>query len=93
MIIHFVIHTAKNTTATPDTAEGLAEGVTTMRGHGGLDDLQGLTESGDLKHVETGTQEQVRELDGLLLELLVRRGRHGAGGGGHGRVWGFKKGA
>lgn len=50
-----------------------------MGSHGGLDDLEGLAESGDLEHVETGSEEQVGELDGLLLQSRRRRD----GGGGH----------
>jgi hypothetical protein len=53
-------------------------------GHGGLGDLEGLAEGGDLKHVEAGSEEQVRELDGLLLQVGRRSGRDGRGdGGGH----------
>ena len=55
-----------------------------MGRHGGLGDLQGLTEGGDLEHVEPGAQEQVGELDGLLLQLGRLGGRGGGGdGGGH----------
>jgi len=52
--------------------------------HGGLGDLQGLAEGGDLKHVEPGAEEQVGELDGLLLQLGRLGGRDGGDSGGHG---------
>lgn len=55
-----------------------------MGSHGGLDDLERLAEGGDLEHVEAGSEEQVGELDGLLLQLLLLRGRSRHGGdGGH----------
>jgi len=63
--------------------------------HGGLDDLEGLTEGGDLEHVETGAQQQVGELDRLLLQLrrLGGRGRNGGDGSGHDLVDVTSKGA
>lgn len=62
-------HTAENTTAGPDTSQRSSHAVAAIGSHGGLDDLQGLTQSSDLKKVEAGSEEQVGELDGLLLQL------------------------
>ena len=78
--------TAQNTTALPDAAEGGREAVSAVGGHGGLDNLEGLAEGGDLEEVQTGAEQQVGELDGLLLEALgLRRGSRDTGGdGGHG---------
>jgi hypothetical protein len=59
--------TAENTTASPYPGHGAGEGVGAVGGHGGLDDLEGLAQSGDFEHVEAGAEEQVGELDGLLL--------------------------
>jgi len=72
--------TAENTSARPDAAQGSGEAVASMGGHGGLGDLEGLAEGGDLEHVETGAQQQVGELDGLLLKLV--RLPNGGGDGG-----------
>lgn len=71
--------TAKHTTTTPYTAQGSREAVATVGSHGGLDDLERLAEGGDLEHVETGSEEQVGELDWLLLQLIALRGRAGDG--------------
>ena len=76
--------TAKDTTTVPDAAKGRGKAIVAVGSHGGLDDLQGLAERGDLEEVETGTQKQVGELDGLLFQLLRRWGRDGGDGGGHG---------
>lgn len=54
-----------------------------MGSHGGLGDLQGLPEGGDLEHVEPGAQQQVGELDGLLLQLGRLGSRGGGDSGGH----------
>ena len=75
---------AQDAATTPDAAESGAEPVTAVGGHCGLDDLEGLAEGGDLEHVETGTKQQVGELDGLLLQLLGLANGGGQGGsGGH----------
>lgn len=60
--------TAQNTTATPDPCDGTGHAVFPVGRHGGLHDLERLAESGDLEQVQTGSEEQVTELDGLLLE-------------------------
>lgn len=75
----------QDTATGPDAAEGGAEPVTAVGGHRGLDDLERLAEGGDLEHVETGAEQQVGELDGLLLQLLgfPDGGGHGGGSGGH----------
>lgn len=75
--------TAENTTTVPNAAKSSSETITSVRRHGGLDDLQGLAEGGDLEQVQTGAQEQVGKLDGLLLELgrLGSRERGGNSGG------------
>lgn len=62
--------TAQNTSSTPDSCDSSSEAVTAVGGHGGLGDLERLTERGDLEHVQAGSEEQVAELDGLLLDLL-----------------------
>lgn len=72
--------TAKDTTAGPNTTEGGSHAVAAVGSHGGLDDLEGLAQGGDLKHVEAGSEEQVGELDWLLLQLP---GDGRGGGGGH----------
>lgn len=71
--------TSKRATATPDATEGSTEAVASVRSHGGLDDLERLAEGGDLEEIETSAEQQVRELDGLLLELLLRQGRRHGG--------------
>lgn len=71
--------TSKRTATTPDASEGGSEGVASVCGHGGLDDLERLPEGGDLEEIETGAKQQVGELDGLLLELLLRQGRRHTG--------------
>lgn len=76
--------TAKNTTSGPDTSQGSSEAITTVGGHCGLDDLERLPECGHLEHVKTGTQKQVGELDGLLLQLLFPIGTSDIGGCDHG---------
>lgn len=75
--------TASHTTTGPDAAQGGHEAVATVGSHGGLDDLEGLTQSGDLEQVKAGSEEQVGELDGLLLQLLLRAGSRNGGDGGH----------
>lgn len=75
--------TAEDTAAVPDTAQRHREAVPAMSRHGGLGDLQGLSEGGDLEHIEPGAQQQVAELDGLLLELGGLGGRGGDDSGGH----------
>ena len=60
---------AEGTAAGPDAAEGGGEAVAAVGGHGGLYDLEGLAEGGDLEEVEAGAEEEVGELDGLLLEV------------------------
>lgn len=73
--------TSKRATTTPDATEGSTKAVASVRSHGGLDDLERLAEGGDLEEIETGAEQQVGELDGLLLERLLRqRRRHGSGG-------------
>lgn len=74
---------AEDTTTGPDAAQGGHEAVATVGSHGGLDDLERLTESGDLEHVEAGSEEQVGELDRLLLQLLLRERSRRGGDGGH----------
>lgn len=58
-----------------------------MRGHRGLGDLERLAERRHLEHVQSGTQQQVGELDGLLLQLLGLGGGPGGGDcGDHGSL-------
>ena len=71
--------TSQNAASGPDAPKSSHETITTVGSHGGLDDLEGLTQASHLEHVETGAQEQVGKLDGLLLKLL--RSRAGRGGG------------
>lgn len=71
--------TSQNAASGPDAPKSSHESIATVGSHGSLDDLEGLTQGGDLEHVETGAQEQVGKLDGLLLERL--RSRAGRGGG------------
>lgn len=77
------ILTAKHTTTGPDAAQGGHEAVATVGSHGGLDDLEGLAQSGDLEHIEAGSEEQVGELDGFLLQLFLRARSRNGGDGGH----------
>lgn len=78
--------TSKDATTSPDTFESRREAIAAVGGHGRLGDLEGLTERGDLEHVEAGSQQQVGELDGLLLQLVRLVGRHrGRGRRRHGR--------
>jgi hypothetical protein len=86
------IRTAEDAATLPDAAEGGREAIAAVGRHGGLDDLQGLTEGGDLEQVQTSAKQQVGELDGLLLQLL-RRGRDRGDGGGHDWVGVTSKGA
>jgi len=60
--------TAQNTTTAPDPGDGTGHAVFPVGGHGGLHDLERLAEGGDLEQVQTGSEQQVAELDGLLLE-------------------------
>lgn len=77
--------TTKDTTTSPNAAQGSAKAVATVGSHGGLDDLERLAERGDLEHVQTGAQQQVGELDGLLLQLLgLPDGGGHSGDGDHG---------
>jgi hypothetical protein len=76
--------TAQDTTALPDAAEGGAEAVGAVGGHGGLDDLEGLAEGGDLEEVQTGAEQQVGELDGLLLQGRIPNGSGNVCDGNHG---------
>lgn len=75
-----VERTAKDTTAGPNTSQRGSHAVAAIGSHGGLDDLQGLAQSSDLKQIEAGSEEQVGELDGLLLQL-PGDGCWGGGGG------------
>lgn len=77
-----VERTAKDTTAGPDAAQSGSHSVATVGSHGGLDNLERLAKGGNLEHVEAGSEEQVGELDGLLLQL-PGDGRSCGGGGGH----------
>jgi len=65
--------TAKNTTTAPNPSDGTGHAVLPVGSHGGLHDLERLPEGGDLEQVQTGAEQQVAELDGLLLQ----RGRGG----------------
>lgn len=47
--------TAEGTTTTPDAGDGAGHAIAAVRCHGGLDDLEGLTQSSDLEQVETST--------------------------------------
>jgi hypothetical protein len=60
--------TAQNTTTAPDPGNGTGHAVLPVGSHGGLHDLERLPEGGDLEQVQTGSEQQVAELDGLLLE-------------------------
>lgn len=72
--------TAQGATARPDAPEGAHEPVTPVSRHGRLHDLERLPQRRHLEHVQPGAQQQVRELDGLPLQLL-RLGRSPGGGG------------
>lgn len=80
------IRTTKETATAPDAANGRCKAVTTVGSHGGLGDLEGLAQGGDLKQVEAGAEKQVGELDGLLLELLRGRRSGSDGCGRHGEL-------
>lgn len=67
--------TSKNTTAAPYPRHCTCKGVLSVGGHGRLDDFQRLSQSGDLEQVQPGTEEQVAELDGLLLDMGDTWGR------------------
>lgn len=75
--------TAQNTTARPDARHGAHHAVGPVGRHGRLHDLQRLAQGRDLEHVQTGAQQQVGELDGLLLELACAAHARGGRGGGH----------
>lgn len=75
--------TAENTASGPDASQGRSKAVATVSRHGGLDDLEGLAEGGDLEHVEASAEKQVGELDGLLLKLLGFPNGAGEGSGGN----------
>jgi hypothetical protein len=75
--------TAKHTTTTPDATQRHGDGVASVRGDRGLEDLQGLSEGAHLEEVQPGTKQEVGELDRLLLQ---RSWRWGQGGGGHRRT-------
>lgn len=62
--------TSQNAASAPDAPKSSQEPITAVGGHGGLGDLERLAQGGDLEHVETGAQQQVGKLDGLLLQLL-----------------------
>jgi hypothetical protein len=59
--------TSKNTTTAPNSAQRASKGITSVSSHGRLGDLERLSQSGDLEHVETGPKQQIAELDRLLL--------------------------
>jgi len=61
--------TAQNTTTAPNPGNGTGHAVLPVGSHGGLHDLERLPEGSDLEQVQTGAEQQVAELDGLLLEL------------------------
>lgn len=82
------VRTSQRATTSPYATQSGGETITAVGGHGGLDDLERLTQGGDLKHVEATPEEQVGELDGLLLQRglpegarLNRRRDHGLEGG------------
>lgn len=77
-----VLHTPKETTTAPNTRNSTSHAIFTISRHSRLQDFQRLAESRDFEHVQSGTQEQVAELDGLLLELRrLLGGRHAWFGG------------
>lgn len=59
--------TPQYTASAPYSGQCTREVVTSVGGHGGLDDLQRLTQRRNLEQVETGAEQQVRKLDWLLL--------------------------
>lgn len=78
--------TPEDASTVPDAAQSSCHAIVTVGRHGGLDDLQGLTKSGDFEQIETGAEQQVGELDRLLLDLARRLGdreSRDGGGGGH----------
>ena len=60
--------TAQNTTTAPNPGDRTGHAVLSVGSHGGLHDLERLAEGGDLEQVQTSSEQQVAELDGLLLE-------------------------
>lgn len=45
------VHTAKNTSASPDSSQGSSKAVTSVGSHGGLCDLERLAQGGDLPSI------------------------------------------
>lgn len=76
--------TAQNTTTAPNPGDGTGHAVLPVGSHGGLHDLERLPEGGDLEQVQTGAEQQVAELDGLLLERCRDGDAGSSGDGRHG---------
>ncbi|KAH3673907.1 hypothetical protein OGATHE_001887 [Ogataea polymorpha] len=67
-----LVETVQSSTR-PDVFGGLKNGERPVGGHSGFDHLQRLAQRGDLKHVETCPEQDVRKRNGFLLDLA-----HGA---------------